>query len=210
MDFDFDRHLSAVERSVSSSEREGMPAHDVTLSRSCETTVGDLWDAVTNPERIPRWFLPVSGDLEQGGRYQLDGNAGGRITECEPLSHFALTWEFDDDISWMKVSISEDGGGRARITLTHTAYHLEHWNVYGPGATGVGWELGLVGLDIYLSNPHEPMPDETEFATSPEGRSFIAGSSDGWGRAAAASGTESATARAAADRTTAFYTGEAS
>ena len=140
----------------------------------------------------------------------MEGNAGGRITECEPLSHFALTWEFDDDISWVKVSISEDGGGRARITLTHTAYHSEHWDVYGPGATGGGWELGLVGLDIYISNPDEPMPDETEFATSPEGRSFIAGSSDRWAQAAVAGGTEPDIARAAADRTTAFYTGEAS
>ena len=187
-----------------------MPAHDVTLSRSFETTVGDLWDAMTNPERIPRWFLPVSGDLEQGGRYQLEGNAGGRITECEPLSHFALTWEFGDDVSWVKVSVSEDGGDRARINLTHTAYHSEHWDVYGPGATGVGWELGLVGLDIYLSNPDEPMPDETEFATSLEGRTFIAGSSDRWAQAAVAGGTEPDIARAAADRTTAFYTGEAS
>ena len=210
MDFDFDSHLSAVERSVSSPEREGRPARTVTLSRIYATTVEDLWDAMTNPERIPRWFLPVSGDLEQGGRYQLEGNAGGRITECEPLSHFALTWEFGDDVSWVKVSVSEDGGDRAQITLTHTAYHSEHWDVYGPGATGVGWELGLVGLALHIAQPDDPMPDEAEFATSPEGRAFIKGSSDGWGRAATASGTESATARAAADRTTAFYTGEAS
>ena len=140
----------------------------------------------------------------------MEGNAGGRITECEPLSHFALTWEFGDDVSWVKVSVSEDGGDRAQITLTHTAYHSEHWDVYGPGATGVGWELGLVGLALHIAQPDDPMPDEAEFATSPEGRAFIKGSSDGWGRAAAASGTESATARAAADRTTAFYTGEAS
>jgi hypothetical protein len=33
----------------------------------------DLWDAVTNADRIPRWFLPVSGDLRLGGHYQLEG-----------------------------------------------------------------------------------------------------------------------------------------
>ena len=64
MDFDFDRYLSAVERSVSSPEREGRPARTVTLSRIYATTVEDLWDAVTNADRIPRWFMPVSGDLE--------------------------------------------------------------------------------------------------------------------------------------------------
>ena len=82
MGFDFESHLGAVERSVSSLERDGLPAGAVTLSRSYATTVEDLWDAVTNGERIPRWFLPISGELELGGRYQLEGNAGGVITAC--------------------------------------------------------------------------------------------------------------------------------
>ena len=58
MGFDFESHLGAVERSVSSLERDGLPAGAVTLSRSYATTVEDLWDALTNGERIPRWFLP--------------------------------------------------------------------------------------------------------------------------------------------------------
>src|SRR5882724_8555264 len=29
------------------------------------------WDAMTNAERIPRWFLPISADLRLSGRYQL-------------------------------------------------------------------------------------------------------------------------------------------
>lgn len=41
-----------------------------------------MWDACTDPERIPRWFLPISGDLRLNGRYQLEGNAGGAITEA--------------------------------------------------------------------------------------------------------------------------------
>ena len=89
MNLDVECNLGAVERSVSVLHRDGKPARAVTLSRSYETTIEDLWDAVTNGERIPRWFLPISGDLELGGRYQLEGNAGGVITACEPLSHFA-------------------------------------------------------------------------------------------------------------------------
>ena len=94
MDFDVEGQLGAVERSVSSLARDGHPARAVTLSRSYATTLADLWDAVTNGARIPRWFLPISGDLVLGGRYQLEGNAGGVITACEPRSDFALTWEF--------------------------------------------------------------------------------------------------------------------
>ena len=209
MDFDVESHLGAVERTVSSLERDGQPARAVTLARSFGTTVADLWDAVTNGERIPRWFLPVSGELELGGRYQLEGNAGGTITACEPLSHFALTWEFGGDVSWVEARVSDDGAGRARLTLTHTAHLSEHWDTFGPGAAGVGWEMSLLGLAIHLLHPTEPMPDEAAFATSPDGKAFITGSSEAWGQAAVAAGTDPDAARAAARRTTAFYTGEA-
>ncbi len=210
MSFDVKSHLGAVERAVSSLERDGQPARAVTFSRSYATTVEDLWDAVTSSERIPRWFLPISGKLGPGGRYQLEGNAGGVITACELLSHFALTWEFGEDVSWVEVCFSDDGAGRARLTLTHTAYLSEHWSEYGPGSVGVGWELGLMGLAMHLTQPNGPRPDEAAFATSPDGRAFIAGSSEGWKQAAVAAGTHPEDADAAARRTTAFYTGESS
>ena len=87
MNFDVQANLDAAKRSVSSLERDEKPARAVTLTRSYETTLDDLWDAVTNGERIPRWFLPITGVLGTGGRYQLEGNAGGTITACERLSH---------------------------------------------------------------------------------------------------------------------------
>ena len=208
MGFDVESHFGAVERSVSSLEPDGRPALAVTLSRSYATTVEDLWDAVTNGERIPRWFLPISGQLELGGRYQLEGNAGGVITACERPSHLALTWEFGGDVSRVEVRLTDDGAGRARLALTHTAHVSELWCEYGPGAVGVGWELGLVGLAIHLMQPTEPKLDEAAFAASPDGKAFIAGSSDGWGQAAVAVGADPDAARAAARRTTAFYTGE--
>ncbi|MYE11588.1 MAG: polyketide cyclase, partial [Gammaproteobacteria bacterium] len=52
MDLHVDSQLAAVERSVSSLERDGQPARAVTLARSYATTVEDLWDAVTTADRI--------------------------------------------------------------------------------------------------------------------------------------------------------------
>ena len=208
MKFDVETHLGAMERSVSALEREGQPARAVTLSRSFATTVDDLWDAVTNGERIPRWFLPISGDLELGGRYQLEGNAGGAITACESPSHFALTWEFGGDVSWVEVRVVDAGDGAARLTLIHTQRPSDHWDRYGPGAVGVGWEMGLLGLALHIAQPDAPKPDEAEFAASPDGKALITGSSEGWERAAVAAGTDPEAAHAAATRTTAFYTGE--
>ena len=176
---------------MSSLERDGLPARAVTLSRVYESAIENLWDALTNAERIPRWFLPVSGNLVPGGRYQLKGNAGGMITACERLSHFALTWEFGEDVSWVEVRfLAELANGHTRLTLTHTALLSEHWDTYGPGAVGVGWELGLMGLAIHIVQPNEPKPDEAAFATSTSGKSFITGSSERWGSASVAAGTD--------------------
>ena len=128
-----------------------------------------------------------------------------RVNHCHTSrSH----WEFGEDVSWVEVRFSDGGAGRARLTLTHTALLSDHWGEYGPGAVGVGWELGLMGLAIHLSQPTEPKPDEAAFATSPHGKALITGSSERWGQAAVEAGTEPDAARAAARRTTAFYTGE--
>ncbi len=183
----------SIERTVSLLERDGQAASAVTLARSFATTVEDLWDAVTSGERIPRWFLPISGEFRLGGCYQLEDNAGGEITACEPHAHFAVTWEFGGDVSWVEVRVSDEGAGHARLTLTHTAHLSEHWDEYGPGATGVGWEMGLLGLALHLA--------------APEGKAFMTDSSEAWGHAAVAAGADPDAAQAAAKRTTAFYTG---
>ena len=208
MKLDVENHLRAVERSVSSPVRDGQPARAVTLSRSYATSVEDLWDAVTNGERIPRWFMPVSGELELGGRFQLEGNAGGVIKECEPQSRVAVTWEFGGDVSWVEAGVVDDGAGRVRLTVTHTALLSEHWAQYGAGAVGVGWEMGLLGLALYIARPGEPKLDTVEFATSRDGKALMTGSSERWGEAAVEGGEDPEAARAAARRTAAFYTGE--
>ncbi len=208
MNFDFKSHLGAAGRSVSLLERDGRPASAVTISRSLTTTVENVWDAVTNGERIPRWAMPISGELELGGRFQLEGNAGGVITECELLSRISVTWEFAGDLSWVELRISDGGAGSPQLSATHTAHLSPHWDEYGPGAVGVGWELALAGLALHLENPNEPKPDEMEFVTSPDGKAFIKGSSEAWGQAAILAGTDPGAATAAVRSTTAFYTGE--
>ena len=208
MNFDYKSHLAAVNRSVSMLERDGQPASAVILARSYQTPIDNLWDAVRNPERIPLWFMPISGDIKLGGRYQLEGNAGGIITACEPPSRLTLTWEFAGDVSWVEVTVSQQSTGLAHLTLTHTALISEHWYTYGPGATGVGWEMGFLGLALYLADPDFAKPDPTEFAFSPSGKAMLTGSSEQWGEASIDAGTEPDAARTAAMRTTAFYTGE--
>ncbi len=207
MEIEAAKHLGAVMRTVSELEVGGKPARAVTLTRTYDTSPQDLWDAVVNPERLPRWFLPVTGDLKLNGRYQLVGNAGGTITTCDQAKHLELTWEFGDDTSWVDIRFDAEDGDRCRLTLTHTAHLSDHWEQYGPSAVGTGWELGLLGLHMHIESPETPKPDETEFATSPEGKALITGSCEAWGQAAVDAGEPAEKAMTAARRTAGFYTG---
>jgi uncharacterized protein YndB with AHSA1/START domain len=208
--FDVIRTIGAVAREVASREHEGRPARVVVATRTYDTAMEDVWDAISNPERIPRWFLPVTGDLKLGGRYQLKGNAGGEITGCEPPRHLAVTWEFGGEVSWLSVNLASDPKGGTRLTLEHIAHvDDERWNQYGPGAVGVGWDMALMGLGRHLESG---APVDTQAAMawlgSPEGKDLIRRSSEDWRRASVADGTDPEAAEAAAKRTTAFYTGE--
>ncbi len=209
MQFDFNAHIQATTRSVAVLERDGKPVRGVTLERTYATTDADLWDAVTNPERLPRWFAPVRGELARGGRFEIEGNASGTVTECDPPRAFSLTWEFGGGLSWVEVRIAPSGADRARLTLCHICPVDDHWRKFGPGAAGVGWDLGLLGLARHIDDLKAERPDVAAFFESSDGKAFIVGASESWGRAALASGEDPATATASAERTTAFYTGAA-
>ena len=98
---DYGNALGIEYRLVKDAEHDGQPARVVSGARTYATSAEDLWDAVTNAERIPRWFLPITGDLKLGGRYQLEGNAGGEITRCESPEALDVTWEYAENVSWV-------------------------------------------------------------------------------------------------------------
>jgi uncharacterized protein YndB with AHSA1/START domain len=202
-------------RRVENRDYQGKPAIVAILVRTYDTTVEDLWDAITTPARLGRWFTPVEGELELGGRYQLKGNAGGTILRCDRPEAFDLTWEFMGGTSWVNVRLAPAGAGRARLTLEHIAHKdgigEEHLKQFGPGAVGIGWDLGLHGLSLHLADPAFAMDPARAAAwcASAEGKDFIRKSGDAWGAAHAASGEDPTEARAKADRTVAAYTGGA-
>jgi uncharacterized protein YndB with AHSA1/START domain len=209
IDIDVEHQISAVERTIGDRVLEAGAARVLTTSQSYDATLDELWDACTSAERIPRWFLPVSGDLRVGGRYQLEGNASGTIERCDPPRSFAATWEYGGEVTWIEVRLEPEGDARTRFTLEHVA-HVDdsRWLEYGPGAVGVGWDLALMGLGLHLATgaANDPAEGAAWMATT-EGVEFITLSSRGWADANIAAGTDAAGARAAEARTTAAYTG---
>jgi hypothetical protein len=112
------------------------------------------------------------------------------------------------DISWVQVELSQLADGGTRLRLEHIAHVPDElWNEYGPGAVGVGWDLALFGLGLYLSAGERL--ELYSWPASEAGKHFVDQCSEAWADASVASGTDRAAARAGAKRITAMYTGGA-
>ncbi|GAA1185285.1 SRPBCC family protein [Ornithinimicrobium humiphilum] len=205
---DLMQELTAVRRTVADGEVPAGEARVVTLARTYAADPADVWDALTDPARIARWFLPVSGDLRLGGRYQFEGNAGGVVRECDEPRRLLVTWEMGpagpEDSSLVEVSLTPDGDG-TRLVLEHRAQvPAEMWDQFGPGAVGVGWDGALLGLALHLAGDQMTgSPDE--IASDPAVKEFNRESAQLWGAAHQAAGADPALVAANVGATTQFY-----
>ena len=119
---DVTQQINAVRRRVGTRVLEAGEARTVTISQTYAAAIEDGWDACTSAERIPRWFLPVSGELKLGGRYQLEGNAGGTIEGCDPPKSFFASWEYGGEVSWVEVRLTAVAPDRTQFEIEHIAH----------------------------------------------------------------------------------------
>ena len=130
-------------------------ARTVLIRRDYDATIDDVWDACTDPDRLNRWFLDVTGDLRLGGTYQLEGNAHGEILRCEPPRLLAVSWIYGDrPVDEVELRLSPAGDGRTVLELEHaTVLGRVEWegrSVEVITGLGPGWEPALFALDKYL------------------------------------------------------------
>jgi uncharacterized protein YndB with AHSA1/START domain len=209
---DIVREIEATHREVGERRLAAGDARTIRLQRDYDAPIEDVWDALTKPERIGRWFLPITGDYRLGGHYQFEGNAGGTILECERPHRLKVSWGYgemagDTDFSEVEVRLSTVDGGVTRFDFEHVAIVPDdRWVEYGPGAVGVGWEQGLLGLSLHLRGGS--VADPIAWQLSAEGREFATTSSAAWGEANAAAGADPEVAAQGVANTTAFYAPE--
>jgi len=59
-----------------------------------DIAIDDLWGALTDPDRLPRWYGEVEGELSQGGEFRvridLAGERNGQVEACEPPKRLLL------------------------------------------------------------------------------------------------------------------------
>lgn len=183
--FDMIEELAAIHRNVAIDDSGDTVS--VSLTRTYHADAEDVWDALTNPERIPRWFYPISGDLKVGGNFQLEGNAGGDIRQCDRPTWFQVTFGGPESVVDLRLA---ETGDKTTLELTHSVPLAMAGSGAGALFVGPGWDGALLGLGIYLRG--EAVGDPLEAANSPQVIEFNRGSIDHWTEAVESSGTASA------------------
>ncbi len=168
--------LNGTHREIDYRETPAGRVRSLLIRREYDAKIADVWDAITDPERLRRWFLPVTGDLREGGTFQLKDNAGGEIRRCDAPNLLAVTWAYGDAAaSDVEIRLSETAGV-TRLELHHApvaetidfggrdidpVLNDAETGVWGLGA---GWEMGAIALASYLTGE---FPADTAAAEMP-------------------------------------------
>jgi uncharacterized protein YndB with AHSA1/START domain len=186
--------LVAIHREVGKRKLADSESVAVVMRRTYDADIEDVWSALTDPDRMKRWFMPISGDLRVGGTFQLEGNAGGEILQCEPPRLLRVT--FGGPTSVVELRLSSGEKDDTVLELEHTV-PLE---MAGSGAgalyVGPGWDGAFMALGLFLQG--EVAEDPVAAAASPQALEFSRQSVLIWAAVVEASETATADEIAAA------------
>jgi uncharacterized protein YndB with AHSA1/START domain len=159
-------------------QRREIPAGEARVAvfkRVYDAAVEDVWSACTDPERLARWYVPVSGDLRVGGAFSQVGMGSGEILECEAPSHLRLSIGRGADEIELWLRATEDGA--TELELQHATTISEHeigGQMYDAiFCMGGGYYPRLYALDLHLRGALPAEWDPAAFHMVPELRPAI-------------------------------------
>jgi uncharacterized protein YndB with AHSA1/START domain len=146
------------------------------FTRTYETSVEDLWDACTNPERLRRWYTTVDGDLQVGGTFTQQNMGSGTIEACQ--APHALQLSLGGGVDEIELSLSAGPReGTATLQLEHAttldAHELGGQMFDAIYCTGGGYYPRLAALEMHLRGRLPDDYDSTQFHLNPMMRETI-------------------------------------
>jgi uncharacterized protein YndB with AHSA1/START domain len=167
-----DTSLTTVQRSMGNREIAEGSARTAVLRRRYDAPIDDVWNAITTPDRVDRFFLPLSGELRAGGSFALQGQASGEILACDAPHLLRLQWTPPGDRGYsdqVEVRLTADGPDATWLELEHASVADVFRNDPDTGCYGVGtgWEGPLHYLGEYLRGVLPDRPS-TEWYTFDE------------------------------------------
>lgn len=126
-----------------------------------DTGIEDMWSAITDPDRVARWYGQVDGELRPGGQFSLyvedaDSDHTGRVEECEPPRRLRVTTRETDESyqrgrgvppydSVLDASLTADGD-QTVLVIEVRGMPLEAIAFYG-----AGWQIHAENLAAFLA-----------------------------------------------------------
>jgi uncharacterized protein YndB with AHSA1/START domain len=126
-----------------------------------DTDIEDLWEAVTDPGRLARWYGQVDGDLRDGGAFHSyiaasDIDAVGRVEACDaPRRLVVSTRETEESYqrgqgvppfdAAVEVTLTADGD-QTILVIEVRGMPLDMIAFYG-----AGWQLHVESLSAYIT-----------------------------------------------------------
>jgi uncharacterized protein YndB with AHSA1/START domain len=156
-----------------------IPAGDARVAvftRTYETTIEDLWDACTDPERLRRWYTPITGDLRVGGTFAQVNMGSGTIVACDAPHLLKLSLGGGADEIELRLSPGAEDG-TTTLELQH-ATTIDSHDIGGQMydaifCMGGGYYPRLLALDLHLRGTLPDDYDSTAFHLNPEMRPAI-------------------------------------
>jgi uncharacterized protein YndB with AHSA1/START domain len=133
-----------------------------------DTDIDDLWSAITDPDRLARWFGEVDGELSLGGKFRVHiadaGERTGQVEACDaPQRLLVTTRETDEsyrrgqgvppfDAAW-DITLTADGD-QTTLVIEVKGMPLDKIAFFG-----AGWQMHAENLAAYLAGCE---PDDVE------------------------------------------------
>ncbi|GAA3525662.1 hypothetical protein GCM10022234_23440 [Aeromicrobium panaciterrae] len=116
-----------------------------------DTDLADLWNAITDPARLARWLVTVTGDLRLGGEFHATFTSSwdgpGRIEVCEQGQRLLVTMTPGTDDETVIEAVLTAEGDKTRLVIEERGIPLRA--IAGHGA---GWQAHLEDLATHLAN----------------------------------------------------------
>ena len=126
-----------------------------------DTSVDDLWSALTDPGRLAGWYGQVEGDLRPSGQFRLhvvdaDSDATGWVKACQPPRRLqVMTRETDQSYQRGKGVPPYDEALEATLTAdgdqTILIIEVRGMPLEAIAFYGVGWQIHAENLAVYLA-----------------------------------------------------------
>jgi len=133
-----------------------------------DTDIDDLWSAITDPDRLARWFGEVDGELSLGGEFRVQiadaGERTGQVEACDAPQRLSVTTRETDesyrrgqgvppfDAAW-DITLTADGD-QTTLVIEVKGMPLDKIAFFG-----AGWQIHAENLAAYLAGRK---PDDVE------------------------------------------------